>query len=180
MTLLLLVLAVTVITVIPRVYTIKKIVVALWPYYLLVVAWFWPWQAAYRRTLTLILTASLAGALINVAVIPKDQWRDVARYLQEHRQPDDGLWLQPYYHAIALDYYARGALPSVRPDVGGAPGALAEQARGLARLWYVYGVRDVTAADSRHVVAAWLDANMRRIESRDWYGIRVTLYARDE
>ena len=178
--LLLLVLAATVVTVVPRVYTIKKLIVALWPYFLLVVAWFWPWQAAYRRTLTLILVASLAGALVNVSVIPKDQWREVARYLAEHRQPGDGLWVQPYYHTVALDYYADGALPPVKPDVDGAPAALAEQAAGLSRVWYVYGARDVGAADPQQVVPAWLDANLRRVDSAAWYGIRLTLYARRE
>jgi 4-amino-4-deoxy-L-arabinose transferase-like glycosyltransferase len=175
-----LMLAATVITVIPRVYTIKKAVVTIWPYGLILIAWFWPWQAACRRALALLLAASLAGAVINVAVVPKDQWRDAVRYLEENKRPDDGLWLQPYYSIVPFNYYAHGALPAGKPDVTGGQSALAEQAARHTRLWYLYSARGLGQEDAQQMVPAWLEANLRLLERREWHGLRLELYEHKE
>jgi uncharacterized membrane protein len=100
-----------IISVTPRAYSIKRQLVMLWPYALLLFAWFWPWRSRFHKLLVSMLTLSLIAALVNVVLIPKDQWREAASFIAEHRQANDLVLLTPPYTTIVFDYYDSGQTP---------------------------------------------------------------------
>ncbi len=185
---LLLFLAITVVSVVPRLYTAKKLVVALWPYGLLAVAWIFPWSVANRRPLFLLLTTSLVASLVTVTVIPKDQWREIAGHLATHGESTDSIWIVPGYHRVPLNYYfthpdqtdveATSPLEfnfdNVSPAMSDAElEALLGQGR---RVWLIYHAVDFRITDPERRLETWLSEHLTPIARLHLYRIEATLY----
>jgi len=97
----------TVVSVVPRLYTLKRLLVSLLPYALLFVAWA-PTALPYRRLgQALILAASLALSILNIVAIPKAPWREAVTSLEAQIQPGDSVWVDELA-VPAFDYYDRG------------------------------------------------------------------------
>jgi hypothetical protein len=188
---LLLFLLATAVSVIPRLFTLKKLVIDLWPYGLLIVGWIFPWKQANRVWLALLLITSLIGSLINVTIVPKDQWREQAAYLLAQAQPGDTVWVLPGYHAVPLYYYLSNyylgntitldesssllQLPNVTGAMGDAElAALAGEDR---RVWLIYHRNNFRHSDPERRVEAWLDAHFDVTDHLQLYRMDTTLYA---
>jgi hypothetical protein len=179
----------TVVSVVPRLYTIKKLVIVLWPLGLLAVAWLFPWKRVHRLTLAIMLAASLIGSLVNVTVVPKDQWREMATYLRQHSEPTDAIWVLPRYHGAPLRYYLdypdtpdenTSFLATIDlPNVTGAmnDSNLAELAGDNRRIWLISHAVNVTATDPTRRVERWLNEHYEVVDELHLYRIDVTLYA---
>jgi hypothetical protein len=177
---LLLFLLATAVSVIPRVYTLKKLVIDLWPYGLLIVGSIFPWKQANRAWLALLLIASLVGCLLNVTIVPKDQWREMAAHLSAHAQPGDMVWILPGYHSSALTYYLGDSSTPV--EIPGVSGDMSdEQLAALAgedrRVWLVYHTANFDVADPERRIEQWLDAHFDATDRLQLYRMDVTLYA---
>jgi len=182
-------LALTLFSVIPRLYTLKKLIVELWPYGLIVIAWIFPWRSSNRLMLALFLTISLIASVANAAVIPKDQWREMAAYLVAHGKPGDSIWVSPDYQAVALNYYLEhprqpGSAPLAPHDIAVAPVSTAMSDDKLAsllpkgqRVWLIYHIATARQSDPTHKLEQWLKAHLLITDQLHLYGIDATLYS---
>ena len=189
---LLLVLLLTVFAVVPRLYTVKKLVVAFWPYGLLLVAWLFPWQRVNRVVVALLLMASLAGSLVNVAFIPKDQWRDVAAYLMAHGDATDTLWIIPRYQSVPLNYYfthpphvsGASAVITKPTSVNALPQMSDAELAALVdegqRVWLIYHAVDFRLDDPNRRLQRWLDEHLELRAEIPFFRVDVRLYAPGE
>lgn len=192
----------TIISVYPRIYTIKKLIVALWPYGLMVVAWVFPWdfprkvpqKRLNRVPLIALLVISLTGSLVNVTLIPKDGWRDLAAYLLTHAAPADRAWVVPRYQGVPLDYYLThpDLIPSDASVSASQPAAtvrlapvdasmsdaeLAELAADGQRVWLIYHTTDYQLSDPARRLERWLMAHFEHVMRIEFHRIEATLYA---
>jgi uncharacterized membrane protein len=180
--------ALTVFSVVPRLYTVKKLVIALWPYGLLVVAWLFPWKLSNRVPLALLLCASLLGSIINVTWVPKDQWREMAAYLDAHAEPSDSIWVVPGYQSGPLNYYlVDGTDPAQRPfarstfampDVTASTNdeQLAALANESQRVWLIYHTANYGATDAERRLETWLMEHLVAADQLRLHRIEATLY----
>lgn len=163
------------------VFTVKNLIVAALPYYLLVA------MALTRgsRWLTAIGLAVLVG--LNVVsfqleddVRAKEDWRAMAATLQPLMRADDVVVFSPGYLESPWAYYTRHASPPVptrgfpRDDVGvhePAQTHTAEQAiAGARRVWLVEASAHVAQSP---VLAELLTARGAPAWQQDWPGIRA-------
>ena len=186
---LLLVFALTIFAVVPRLYTVKKMVVALWPYGLLLVAWLFPWQRSHRVMVALLLGVSLAGSLVNVVLIPKDQWREMVTYLAAQGEATDTIWVVPRYQGVPLNYYfdhpphptsttsantPKFSIAHVSPQMGDAElAALADKGQ---RVWLIYHAVDYRLDDPNQRLQRWLNEHMAVSTEIHFFRIDATLY----
>ncbi|MCC6453677.1 MAG: glycosyltransferase family 39 protein [Caldilineaceae bacterium] len=192
--LLLIFLALTLAFVMPRGYSLKKQLVHLWPFGLLLVGWVFPWRMSNRLPLALLLAASLVGSLVNVLFIPKEQWRETAAYIVEHGEPGDAIWVVPGYHALPLSYYLARA--DNREGEAGSDVMFDQQMfdqqpvsssmndsdlearleKGQ-RVWLVYHTVNVRLLDPDRRLEQWLNAHLQPVDQLHLFKIEATLYA---
>jgi uncharacterized membrane protein len=180
--------AITIVSVIPRLYSVKRFLVHLWPYGLLVVAWVFPWRLSNRLLLVLLLAASLVGSLINVLIVPKDQWRDLSVYLMTHGKPNDALWIVPGYQNAPLNYYfTHSSEDNIRSTSGrifdfqSVDASLSdEELEALLekdqRVWLIYHTVDSRRSDPQRRLEKWLTAHRQPSDQLHLYKIQATLY----
>jgi uncharacterized membrane protein len=178
----------TIISVVPRAYTVKKLVIALWPYGLLAPAWIFPWKLPNRIPLLLVFTLSFVASLVNITVIPKDQWRELAAYMLTHSEPTDSIWIEPRYQMVALSYYlthpeyANVEGSSAKINLGKVAPAMskaeldANVGKGQ-RVWMIYHTVNFTVSDPERRLEKWLVAKMKPVTQLHFYRIEATLYA---
>lgn len=161
-------------SVIPRAYTLKRQLVLLWPFGLLVFGWFWPWRQRYQKLLTMILLASLLASFVNVAWIPKDQWRETVSFIIEQSQPQDAVLLAPGYVVIPFNHYSHGRIAGT----GIQSLAVASQLQSLLndhkRVWLVSYQADIAA--SQKEAEAWFSQHAVQTETAQFFHIQVRLY----
>lgn len=158
--------------VIPRGYSLKRQLSLVWPFLLLGFAWVWPWGKAQKKLLVTVLIFSALAALVNIAVIPKDEWRQVAAHVAAQKEATDVVVLQPGYMSIPFDFYDAGATTSVSFDDEKIGNLLIED----KRIWLIVHTRDV--ADVNRSVERWFKTNATALEQTQFYNLTVTLYGR--
>jgi mannosyltransferase len=121
----------------------------------------------------------------------KEEWRDVARYIEQNEQPGDVIAPRFLESELALRYYYRGHLEFKPIAVGPEVRSIDEDiARGHERLWVIMPHEH----DSRHLLArsspldlynheedksvrAWLEARRDSLVSvKSFSGLSVLLY----
>ena len=156
----------------PRGYSLKRQVVFLWPFALMVFAWLWPWGGKDQRLLVVVLGFSLIASLINVLVIPKDQWRETVDQLGERYQQGDLVVIEPNYLTIPFDYYDRRHLPRLGVPFGDTK-PVGEVLCHHPRVWLVLHRVD---RDPQARLEEWLGQRATRLDVADYYGIQVELF----
>ena len=170
---------VLVVSVLPRGYTMKRYVHVLWFLVPLGFGWLWPWQPGNERLLRVLFVLSLAASLVNVLVIPKEQWREAVDLILAQRGHADVVVLEPAYMSMPFDFYSQGRLDAVglasHEDVGAK---MAEVEQGRERIWLVHHLADVNPA---HVagIQQWLAENAILIQSSRLYRLQLDLYTID-
>lgn len=160
---------VTFATPIPRLFGIKRVLLTGWPYVILLVAWLLTsdWQR-WQRVFMLLAVGSLAASLISLALIPKDDWRSVANFIGQSSASTGTIWIDPSWDRAAYAYYQPGAklrsgsLPELASEAGTSLWLVAERFPGLP----------VPSSASE----AWLDENMRLVESVPFYRLEARRY----
>jgi uncharacterized membrane protein len=162
-----------IVSVAPRGYSLKRHLVLLWPYGLLLFAWFWPWRSRFHKWALSMLTLSLIAALINVAVVPKDQWREATTLIAEHRQAHDLVLLTPPYMVVPFDYYDLGRTPRegfpAKADAAWIDAVLNRSDR-------VWLIASESAPGLQPQAQSWLDAHGTLLDATDFYRVHVRLY----
>ena len=158
--------------VVPRAYTAKRQLLLLVPYLLIAFAWCWPW-GRHRRLLGIVAALSLALALVNVVLVPKNQWREAAAYIAAHAQPDDLVLLTPRYMTAPYDLYAPANLARAGLPFAFDTAALGALEVGHERIWVV---SDPFDADPAGHLQQWLSERGELVDTATFYRLNVELY----
>jgi uncharacterized membrane protein len=159
-------------SVIPRGYSLKRQVIFILPFVLMIFAWLWPWGGKSHRLLTILLGLSLLASLINVLVIPKDQWREAASYISEHSQPGDVVILEPIYMTIPFDFYNSQSVERIGVNFGEID-VVHEVLCQHQRAWLLLHRTD---RDPQGRLEYWMNQNSVQLASVNFYGLRILLY----
>jgi uncharacterized membrane protein len=155
----------------PRGYSLKRQLVAFWPYILISFAWLWPWQRSNRFILTSVMAASLVASLVSISLVPKDDWRQAAAYITAYQDARDGIVLAPVYMGTPLGYYL-GDNPLARygANVGSVTKDLPAWLAAHPRLWLVTQAGDTHDPTGREAVQGWLNSHASMVESAGFDG----------
>ena len=121
------------------------------------------------------MALSLAAGLVNLALVPKDQWREAAAYIDAHYQSNDLVILEPQYMKIPFDYYHRG-VETVGADYGAGDTLLPKLACAYDRIWLVDHQLD---RDPLARTQPLLDARSAPASTTRFYRVEVRLYQLD-
>jgi hypothetical protein len=89
----------------PRLYGIKRLLVVVWPYFILLTAWLIIRMPRPKPLGTAVLALSLVASLITVLAVPKDDWRGAIIYINEHATQDAVIYLDPHWYRLLGRYY---------------------------------------------------------------------------
>ena len=163
---------------IPRLFTVKLLVVSLLPYGLLVGAWAMRKLRLRRWPLMALVTFSLALCAVNVLLVPKEPWREVVATVEREISPNDALWVDELA-VPAFDYYYRGSherhiLRLARLDeLTGAGSGDSCASTGGSDIWVV------TRVGPYRNLLDYLPpfVSEKTVWSEDWYRVSVRAYA---
>lgn len=161
-------------SVIPRGYTIKKQLVILWPFVLLFFSFFWPWEQSYKKLLASLLTISLLASLVNISLIPKDQWREAVSFITKQSQTKDIVLLLPSYMTFPFDYYSQGRIARDGIHPSSSLSQLESLLNDHGRIWLVSHQVDI--ADPEKKIEGWLGQHANLVEEKSFYRIQLHLY----
>jgi uncharacterized membrane protein len=168
--LLIAVLLVSAVMLIPRFFTVKRVLVTGWPYVLLLLAWLLSTGGKWRRWLRyLVLGTSLLTAL-GALVQPKDDWRGATAYVESHGPVGAIVWLDPRWNDFPYNYYAARTVPTT-----GSVNTLAETAAGSDEIWLI-AERYPRMAIPSSPAEAWLDENWTLVAQQPFYRLEVREY----
>lgn len=156
----------------PRLYALKRILYTSWALVVLCVAWL-VLQLQQRRgaVIGLLLGLSLASSLVAIFLVPKDDWRGVARAMQQ-QTPGAVLWVDPRWNNIVYRYYDPG-----REVLNESNADIDTVAAQNAELWLVaerFHGRPAPSSPSE----AWLDEHMVLQEVLPFYRLELRRYHR--
>lgn len=169
----------TVLFPLPRFYGGKRLLVVVWPYIVLLVAWFvedltqkrnQPQGKEYKLRQS-VLAISLVASLAALFLVAKDDWRGVAAYL-EQEAGTSLVWLEPSWNRPVYLYY--------RPDdpVGAnEQRTLAEAAAESTDIWLA-AERFPNLPIPSSASEAWLDEHWQLVEAVPFYRLEVRHYAK--
>jgi len=146
-----------------------------------------------RRGLILALTLAISLSLSRIYFDPvyaKEDWRGLARYIQQKSQCNDVIFLETLEGTLPFNYYYRGQLERVPMSVNRIIAPLDEITQKYDRIWLVYpyphdtthfvakpGPLDLYSGESEPKIRNWLVAHQRDIvDERDFSGLRLILY----
>ena len=159
---------------IPRAYSVKKQLVILWPFVLLIFCWFWPWRKPYQKLLTALLILSLLASIINIYLIPKDQWRETVNFIIKQRQAGDVVLLLPSYMTYPFDYYSQRKITMYGIHPSSDSSQLESLLDDYERIWLISHLIDI--ADPERIVEGWLENHANRVEEKSFYRIQIYLF----
>jgi hypothetical protein len=155
---------------VPRVYSVKRVLVTGWPFVILFVAWLVA-QLHERRVRSALLAISLALTLGVVFFLPKDDWRGAVAYVDRSVAGDQTLvWLDPRWNHYPYEYYQ----PRLSADYGRVEdlAALAATARDIWLIAERYHGLPVPSSPSE----SWLNQNWELVDQMPYYRLEVRHY----
>jgi uncharacterized membrane protein len=174
----------------PRLFSLKRVLVMGWPYVALLVAWLLIIGGRQRRlALWLTVSISVLAALMTWLAVPKDDWRGAVAHV--HRESPSGAitLVDPYWNELAVRYYApqlsivtnREFAPN--ENAAAQPGDpfaefrdLPESAAGGAGDVWLIAERLPGGRIPSSASEAWLDQNMLLVERVPFYRLEVRRY----
>lgn len=160
---------------IPRGYFLKRESLIALPFLLIGAAWAIR-QARKKHILASgALAFSLVISLYTILAVPKEQWREAVAWLQAQQAPGDVIALQPDYEHYVFSYYYQGrprwiGLPATATDLD-----VSIVGQEVKRLWLVQSTAPVGITTDE--IARQLERNYPLLLSREWFRVRVRLYA---
>lgn len=158
-------------TPVPRAYSLKKIVVVVWPLVLIAVAYVIMRTVSESRRSTVIwgMTALSVAAVIVTLLVPKDDWRSAVGFINSNAVEGDVAWVSSEPWADDAYQYYDGALPVSR-----SPDPSDEIAPGQ-EVWLITKRRP---QDSIPAIEAeeWFSSNWELVEEEPLYRLAVQRY----
>jgi uncharacterized membrane protein len=154
---------------IPRLYSVKRLVVTGWPIVVLGVAWIALNKVRKPRPVIYgLITISFIATLVILLAVPKDDWRSTVAYINEHAGSDDITWLDPSHGRIPYNYY--------EPTVGLQKSTEIPEIEQSASVWHV-AERQPNRPIPGSEVEIWLDENMQLVEVVPLYRLELRRYS---
>jgi 4-amino-4-deoxy-L-arabinose transferase-like glycosyltransferase len=167
---------------IPRLFTVKRLVVSLLPYGLLISAWAMRRLQLRRWLLSVLIAFSLALCVVNVLLVPKEPWREAVSVVQQEIGPNDVLWVDELA-VSAFDYYYSGShkrlilrtahIHELSNALGDIQDIDQRNSAGEGLIWIV------TRVDPYRNLLDYLPPSFPRnlVWSGDWHRVSVRAYA---
>jgi mannosyltransferase len=167
---LLVVVAVSGLTVTPRLYSVKRVLVTGWPYVLLLMAWLIVrGSASHRRLAAAVIAVSLVTTL-GTLTQQKDDWRAATEYVESESTEKALIWLDPDWNHFPYNYYAERTAP-----VSGTVEELAAAASESDEIWLI-AERFPSLPTPSSLAEAWLDENWKLVQQQPFYRLEVRGY----
>ena len=157
-------LSLTLLTLIPDFFLLKRVLLTIWPLAICLLAWmvgqgqksWWPMS---------LLGFSLAVTLMMLVAVPKDDWRGVVAYLNVAAASNDQIWLASAADVLPYDYY--------QPDYPAHIGSLAQLQSAAANpstLWLI------TGPTPNPTFQPWLTENRHLVNHISFYRLDIWQY----
>ena len=154
---------------IPRLYSLKRLLVTGWPFVVLLAAWLSVKvlnnRSAFR---TAAITVSLAAALVSLLLVGKDDWRGATAHINNSAKPDDIVWLDPNIGILPYDYYE----PLIEPSFG----VEAVEQHPNSEVWHI-AERQPNRPIPGSSAEIWLDENRDLLQTIPLYRLEVRHYS---
>jgi hypothetical protein len=150
-----------------------------------------PSRAVQALALVAVLALTASPLRWNYTDAQKQDWRELADFVDAHSEPGDLVYLNPYAGKLTFDYYSQADLPQAGypPEYtllrGGwvgetaTPDVVAEQLDGLTelhpRVWLVDFVPEFWDPDG--LIRGRLELLYGNVQVRDYYGVELRLYS---
>ena len=162
----------TMAVVFPRAYSLKQVLVCVWPFLILATAW--ALSAIERRVFVGAIVVS-AAALMATFLTPRADWRGVAAYLSSPALSDAVVVLDPLYNEQPLHFYMPSARPVVRGPVASIealrPAASASAMGQACLVSERFGAKPPTSSTEE-----WLDDNLALVSATPFARLEVRCY----
>ena len=156
---------------IPRLYSIKRLVVTGWPLIIILVAMLLSWlRAGYQWVRTAIFAISLATACVSLWLVPKDDWRGVVDYVNQNSGATDVIWMATGAGRLPYNFYE----PKLEPMAGLN---LLDEAPSV-EIWHI-AERQPGLPVPNGVIELWLDENRPLLEVVPFYRLEVRRYGKE-
>jgi hypothetical protein len=162
------------VSVYPRGHSAKRQLLILWPYVIVLMAWWWPWGMENRRRIGFALGLSLAAAVATIAGAPKDEWRETTAYVTLNAAEGDALATLPGYQWLPFNYYSGGRVARVTLRDGAVADALERARAEHGRLWVAFHTTDRSGPNAE--TEQWLKRHATLAQRRSFYHIDLRLY----
>lgn len=166
---------ITFVSAVPRVFTLKRLLLSLLPFGLLVSAWAMRKLQLKRWQLSALAVYSLALCGFNVLWVPKEPWREVAATLQQELGPGDVLWVDELA-LPAFDYYYSGSherfvwRATHLYELGQVADVTQRGSVGQGHIWVV------ALVDAYRNLLDYLPVSWKPVWSADWHRVSVRAY----
>jgi hypothetical protein len=157
---------------VPRLYSVKRVVVTGWPFATLFVALLIVQLKQYhRRVWASLLLLSLAVSVVSLWLIPKDDWRGAVAYIQQQAVAGEAVWLDPSSGFMPYQYYrtefdsVTGREPMLNPPAAG--------------IWHI-AERQPGRPVPGSAAESWLDQNRPLLEAIPFYRLEVRHYGQEK
>ena len=162
---------------VPRLYTIKRILVTGWWAVLFLPAWL-----AYhyhsptftkQRLITGLLSVALAATIVT-QLTPKDDWRRVTAYLNDNLPPNSVVWVDPRWNTWMINDYYGAKMPAQTNRTTSDTDNLANAASLNTDIWLIAERFNNQTPSS--VSEAWLDQNWQLIDTKEFARLELRHY----
>jgi hypothetical protein len=163
------VLLLTLLAPLPRLYSVKRLLAPAWPLLLLGLTWIAA-RAPQPLPLWRLLPAATALAAALLFVVPKDDWAGASAFVTAQAAPDALVWVDPFVNQLPYNYYQ-----PARPAAYGTVAALAVRAADRDAVWLVT-TRFPGGAIPAAPAERYLDDRWLLLTSTDFYRLQVRVY----
>jgi uncharacterized membrane protein len=118
---------------IPRLYSLKRVVLVGWPYVTLLVGWLLVRRLWLRGlSVAAVVILSLAASIASIFFVPKSDFRSAVGYLNAHARDGDVVWMTG-----DLAFYTYSFYRPQTPGRFGAPADLQASITPGSRIWFI-------------------------------------------
>lgn len=157
---------------IPRLYSVKRLVVTAWPLIIILVAMVLAWlRPAYNWVRSAAVIVSVGAVIVSLGIVAKDDWRGAVGYINTHSEAGDVVWLAPASGLNPYHYYGTKLPPMVGLSLMEDPPD--------AEIWHIAERQPGTPVPNG-VTEMWLDENRPLLEVVPFYRLEVRHYGRAE
>lgn len=156
----------TILMPIPRLYSLKRLVVIGWPFVALAVSWLLM-RRAWRIPLSAILTISLAAAAASILLVEKSDFRSAVAYLNSRVRVGDQVWMTGKSELYTYNYYDPRS-----PGHWGELDAIEASLPPSSRVWFIVDCPRCGVTPHQR----WLDRTRDLATTDSFYGLDLRLY----
>ena len=158
----------------PKGYSLRRQVLIFFPYFLVMVAWSISGLGQRNVLMGGLVAITIPFLAGNLVLTQQQDWRSLARFMEQQALPEDVILFSAPYYSICLDYYYRGSVERAGVAPTDVPSRLFKLTQARAHVWLILIGEEYT--DPGSTIPTWLDAQRRLTGEHKFVGIRVRLY----